>query len=92
MAPSINTVEESAGAAIFQRTYKCGERPPLGLANVKVVTDVGEDGAVLGVVDLVRVGAEDVHAVVVEGQGQVVGDLAPDRHNRPFTFLKEQNE
>ena len=59
----------------------CGELLPAGLVDAQPVHDGGEFVAVLGPVDVFGTGAQNVDAVVLERERQVVGNLAADAHH-----------
>ena len=68
-------------------THDSADTSPLWLPDAQLVTGGGEDGTVLGVVDLDGTGAQNGDVIVVQWQCQVVGDLTPHWHNGSFTIL-----
>lgn len=81
---------------VIQSAFTCSsshqgaEGPPRGLGHPEVVQDPGEDGSLLGAVDLQGAGSQDLHPVQVQRGCQVVGDLATDRHDAAGAALSER--
>ncbi len=65
-----------------------GDADPGWLVDVELVEHVTELGTVLGLLDHVGVGTEDVHAVLVERKSEVVGDLASDGDDDTLGLLQ----
>mmetsp|Transcript_14281 Transcript_14281/g.23195 ORF Transcript_14281/g.23195 Transcript_14281/m.23195 type:complete len:1459 (-) Transcript_14281:343-4719(-) len=65
-----------------------GEARPLRLVNAKLVTDAGELITVLSRVNHDGRGTSNLHTVVVHGEGNVVRELATNRHDGLVTALE----
>ncbi len=67
--------------------YQRAERPPGRLLDADLIHDAGEDGALLGAVDLLGVRPQHIDAPSVKRQRQVVRYLTPDRDDGASTLL-----